>query len=74
MQRFTLESSRTQASLPIRFGDVIVRSASKLASSAFLASAASSLSLQTLILQKIQAEGTPVHHWATGSHYPLPGN
>ena len=46
----------TQASLPVRSGGLEVRSVSKLASSAFLASAASTLSLQTLILQKCQAD------------------
>jgi hypothetical protein len=44
----------TQASLPVRSGGLGVRSVSKLASSAFLASAASTLPLQTLILQKCQ--------------------
>jgi len=41
----------TQASLPVRFGGLGVCIVSKLASSAFLASAVSTLSLQTLILR-----------------------
>lgn len=46
----------TQASLPVRSGGLGVRSVSKLASSAFLASAASTQSLQNLILHKCQVE------------------
>ncbi len=42
----------TQASLPVSSGGLGVRSVSTLASSAFLASAAGTLPLQTLILQK----------------------
>ena len=46
----------SKASLPVRSGGLGVRSVSRLASSAFLASAASTLSLQTLILQKCQVD------------------
>lgn len=41
-----------QASLPVRYGGLGIRSVSMLASSAFLASAAGTQTLQTLILQK----------------------
>jgi len=46
----------TQASLPVRSGGLGVRSVSTLASSAFLASAASTQSLQNRILHKCQVE------------------
>jgi len=44
----------TQASLPVRYGGRGVHSVSKLASYAFLASAASTLTLQTLIIGRTQ--------------------
>jgi len=46
----------TQSSLPVLSGGLGVRSVSKLASSAFLASAASTQSLQNIILHKCQVE------------------
>lgn len=56
-----------QASLPVRAGGLGVRSVSKLASSAFLASAAGTRSLQALILRKCQVEDEDVsqslEHW-----------
>jgi hypothetical protein len=61
------EDQWTQASLPVRTGGLGVRSVAKLASSAFLASAAGTLSLQTLILQKTQASeidtSQSLAHW-----------
>jgi len=52
MSLFPMTNGRV--SLPVRFGVLGVRSVSKLASSAFLGSAASTLSLQTLILRMTQ--------------------
>jgi len=64
----------TQASLPVRSGGLGVRSVSKLASSAFLASAASTLSLQTLILQRTQVNEIDISqslvHWKCLSNGP----
>ena len=57
----------TQASLPVGSGGLGVRSVTTLASSAFLASAAGTLPLQTLILQKTDIDEEDIsrslNHW-----------
>jgi hypothetical protein len=67
-----------QASLPVRCGGLGIRSVSMLASSAFLASAAGTQTLQTLILQKCHVVtdncSSSVAHWTSQSGSPAPVN
>lgn len=59
----------TQASLPVRYGGLGIRSVSTLASSAFLASAAGTRDLQALILHKCQVGvdniDNSLAHWSS---------
>jgi len=73
---FTLSYDQwKQASLPVRCGGLGVRSVSKITWSAFLASAASTLSLQTLILRRTQVNelntGQSLMNWRSLSKETL---
>jgi hypothetical protein len=67
-----------QASLPVRYGGLGVRSVSMLASSAFLASAAGTQTLQNLILQKCHILADDIEssltHWTQLSCSQAPTN
>ncbi|HSN23338.1 MAG TPA: hypothetical protein VLS45_04085, partial [Methylomicrobium sp.] len=61
----------SQASLPVRHGGLGIRSVAMLAPSAFLASAAGTQKLQSLILQKCHIAVEDISHSSSLSHWAL---
>ena len=76
--RLDIDSAWAQASLPVRFGGIGIRSTVQLAPSAFLASAAGCAELvQVLLPSKLQSLSDPciktaIESWSEGHEHPPP--